>query len=425
MIFFFDTETTGLPRNWQAPITDIDNWPHIVQIAYEIYTEDGRFYKKENFIIKPVGFIIPEESSKIHKISHEYALINGVEIGTVLNIIQKDISYCDIIVAHNIDFDFSVLACECYRNNRKNFLVDKRQICTMKNTLEFCQISSNYGYKWPTLKELHFKLFNEDFSDAHDASVDIEITIKCFWSLVEKNILVLNNNSVILNDILNSVSIGRELEESKKKTCRKCNFKYEKLEVYCNYCGTKMNPSKIDTFPSPYEDYYADNGISEIDLFVAKEMGGDAINEQSYYEAIEYFQKALDLTTEDSLFDKADALNGIGISYFKLNNFIEAEKYFINIKEIMPSFPFTYENLIATYYNLEDLEKMFIICETMPKNIEITASIWYYVGMANEKLGDLEISRNAFNKAVVGGMESCFEDLSRILLKISNTNKNE
>ena len=61
----------------------------------------------------------------------------------------------------------------------------------------------------------------------------------------------------------------------------------------------------------------------------------------------------------------------------------------------------------------------------MPKNIEITASIWYYVGMANEKLGDLEISRNAFNKAVVGGMESCFEDLSRILLKISNTNKNE
>ena len=27
MIFFFDTETTGLPRNWKAPITDIDNWP--------------------------------------------------------------------------------------------------------------------------------------------------------------------------------------------------------------------------------------------------------------------------------------------------------------------------------------------------------------------------------------------------------------
>jgi hypothetical protein len=27
MYLIFDTETTGLPKKWNAPITDIDNWP--------------------------------------------------------------------------------------------------------------------------------------------------------------------------------------------------------------------------------------------------------------------------------------------------------------------------------------------------------------------------------------------------------------
>ena len=27
MFLFFDTETTGLPQRWNAPVTDVDNWP--------------------------------------------------------------------------------------------------------------------------------------------------------------------------------------------------------------------------------------------------------------------------------------------------------------------------------------------------------------------------------------------------------------
>lgn len=30
----FDTETTGLQKNWKAPVSDIDNWPRLVQIAW-------------------------------------------------------------------------------------------------------------------------------------------------------------------------------------------------------------------------------------------------------------------------------------------------------------------------------------------------------------------------------------------------------
>jgi tetratricopeptide (TPR) repeat protein len=184
-----------------------------------------------------------------------------------------------------------------------------------------------------------------------------------------------------------------------------------------------MNPSRIDTFPSPNEEYYRDNDISEIGVFVAKEMASDAMDEECYYEAIEYFQKVIELSNEEYSFDKADANNGIGICYFKLNNFIEAEKYFLKNKQLLPAFPFTYENLVATYYNLEEFNQLFEICENLPSNIEVTPTIWYYVGLANEKIGDLEISRTAFQKALLGGMDNCFEDLNRVLIKISNNNE--
>lgn len=41
----------------------------------------------------------------------------------------------------------------------------------------------------PKLSELHFKLFKTDFSEAHNALVDIEITAKCFWELKSLGIL--------------------------------------------------------------------------------------------------------------------------------------------------------------------------------------------------------------------------------------------
>ncbi len=33
MYLFFDTETTGLPRNWHAPASDLANWPRLIQLA--------------------------------------------------------------------------------------------------------------------------------------------------------------------------------------------------------------------------------------------------------------------------------------------------------------------------------------------------------------------------------------------------------
>ena len=53
----------------------------------------------------------------------------------------------------------------------------------MHGTTDFCKISGPYGYKWPKLSELHYKLFKKGFDEAHNAAVDINATAKCFWEL--------------------------------------------------------------------------------------------------------------------------------------------------------------------------------------------------------------------------------------------------
>lgn len=45
MYLFFDTETTGLPKNYKAPASDSDNWPRLVQIAWSIYDAEGNSWE--------------------------------------------------------------------------------------------------------------------------------------------------------------------------------------------------------------------------------------------------------------------------------------------------------------------------------------------------------------------------------------------
>jgi len=189
MYLFFDTETTGLPKNWKAPVSDLDNWPRLVQIAWSHYDSSGNKISDNNYIIKPQGFVIPPYSSMVHRISTEKALREGVDLKMVLEKFVRDIKNVKFLVAHNMDFDVKVVEAEFLRTNILNNISESSKICTMKRSTNFCQIKGPYGFKWPTLSELYLKLFKEDFQDAHDASVDISICAKCFFQLKKMKII--------------------------------------------------------------------------------------------------------------------------------------------------------------------------------------------------------------------------------------------
>jgi DNA polymerase III epsilon subunit-like protein len=185
----FDTETTGIPKDWHAPISNSSNWPRLVQIAWTLLDCEKSYLDKKNFIIKPSGFEIPLEASKIHKITTAYAINNGVDLITVLNQFNEAINKCSHIIAHNIDFDEKIVKAEFYRCGIQNNIDNKTKICTMKISTDYCAISGPYGFKWPKLEELYKKLFSENFIEAHNAEKDLEATQRCFWKMKEIGII--------------------------------------------------------------------------------------------------------------------------------------------------------------------------------------------------------------------------------------------
>lgn len=191
MLLFFDTETTGLPRDWSAPVERLDNWPRLVQLAWLLCDENGRKLEERVHIVKPSGFIVPPEAARVHGITQEKALAEGKEVLSVLEEFSEMIDEADFLVAHNMNFDEKIMGAEFLRGGIKSGLFRTERICTMLSTVDFCGIpsASGDGYKWPKLSELHIKLFGKDFEDAHDAMVDTSACARCFFKLREMEII--------------------------------------------------------------------------------------------------------------------------------------------------------------------------------------------------------------------------------------------
>ena len=187
MYLIFDTETTGLPKKWNAPISDINNWPRCVQLAWQIHDNLGNCIESKDFLIKPDGYNIPYDSQKIHGISTELAERDGHDLLEVLTQFNKAVKNSKFIIGHNVKFDLNIMGCEFYRLKIKNNLeVSKILDTCYEKTATLCEIPGGRGgkYKFPTLTELHSYLFSTSFADAHNATADVEATTRCFLELI-------------------------------------------------------------------------------------------------------------------------------------------------------------------------------------------------------------------------------------------------
>ncbi|MBS1647902.1 MAG: DNA polymerase III subunit alpha [Bacteroidetes bacterium] len=192
MFLIFDTETTGLPRNYNAPISDSDNWPRVVQIAWQLHDVYGSLISSNSMIVKPDGFTIPFNAAQVHGITTERATAEGKELSDVLNEFAEVVKQAPYLCGHNISFDLSIVGAELYRLGVPNYL-DKKAVIDTKNdaVTDFCALPGGRGgkYKWPTLSELYQKLFNTQFAEAHNAAFDVEATSKAFFELLKRNVL--------------------------------------------------------------------------------------------------------------------------------------------------------------------------------------------------------------------------------------------
>ena len=109
MFLIFDTETTGLPKRWNAPVSDSNNWPRCVQLAWQLHDETGKCLEYKNYLIKPNGFEIPFAAEKVHGISTELAQKKGTELKEVLDNFKNILSNTKYLCGHNIVFDINIL----------------------------------------------------------------------------------------------------------------------------------------------------------------------------------------------------------------------------------------------------------------------------------------------------------------------------
>jgi DNA polymerase-3 subunit alpha len=191
MYLIFDTETTGLPKRWDAPVTDTDNWPRCIQIAWQLHDEMGTLIEHQDYIVRPDGFNIPYDAERIHGISTDLALEQGISIEEALEKFNIALSKSKFIVGQNVGFDVNIMGSEFYRYGVESKMASMKVLDTCTEiTADLLKLPGGRGgrFKLPTLTELHQYLFGEPFAEAHNATADVEATTRCFLELVKREI---------------------------------------------------------------------------------------------------------------------------------------------------------------------------------------------------------------------------------------------
>ena len=303
MFLIFDTETTGLPQRWDAPLDDFDNWPRLIQLAWQIHDDLGNLTEAKSFLIKPDGFIIPRGSEKVHGISTERATKERHPIKFVLDEFIKALAKSQTIIGHNIEFDNSIVGSEILRRGELNPLPDINAVDTKIVSTNYCALPGGRGgnYKWPTLNELYFKLFNESFDAAHNASADVQATARCFFELIRLrliNAVELNINPALVEEFITNnpdviKDVGIEVTPFHENEIKDTEVVIE--EVITDPVSPIVEES-IFTHLHVHTQFSVLDGLSNIDLMLDKAkldgMEAVAITDHGYMYGVKKFHDA-------------------------------------------------------------------------------------------------------------------------------------
>lgn len=136
---FFDTETSGLPRQMDAPIARLDNWPRVIQLAWILTDFQGRVISERQFLVQPGQWRMQPGALRVHGITLSHARQHGRPLAEVLNRFALDLLQTDSVIGHNVQFDQKILGAEFLRVGQTNPLQKRHAQCTMKMGASFLQ----------------------------------------------------------------------------------------------------------------------------------------------------------------------------------------------------------------------------------------------------------------------------------------------
>lgn len=190
--FFFDTETTGLPKERNKPASQgPNNWPEPVSISWAV-TDGPKIIRAKSYLIQPQGWQIPPDSIKIHGITQQMAEQDGVDLRYVMKEFIRDLLQVDMMIAHNLEFDKNIIIAAALYHCRDEVALKwpTYEFCTCENSRSICKLATykptlSGMYKAPKLTELYVHAFKNPPPEIllHTSLGDVLVLIASFFKL--------------------------------------------------------------------------------------------------------------------------------------------------------------------------------------------------------------------------------------------------
>ena len=347
MYLIFDTETTGLPQNFNAPLSDSDNWPRMVQIAWQLHDENGELIENQDYIIKPEGYDIPFNATRIHGISTKMAQEQGRDLQEVLEEFTEVLKKTKVVAGHNIDFDYKIVGAELFRKGIENTLEKTPSADTMELGTDFCQLSGgkNGRYKSPKLEELYEKLYGKKFDEAHNAAADVNATAQVFFEMMRIGIIPAENLKI----------------------------SQEQLEAYQNLHPNPIKPFAI-VIRRQVEDF--NKKKKTVDFGDTDEVEiGDYFNFHNH----SIFSSLQSTTSIEDLINKAKSDNFPAVGMVDLGNMMGAFKFISEVENYNSKVKKAYQEYIDQKQKAEEEGVEFTETEPQQKTIIPVLGCEFYI----------------------------------------------
>jgi len=186
----FDTETTGMVQFRKPP--EDESQPDLIQLGMLLVeTTDWQPRARHSLLVQLAeGVRIEPGAKEAHGISEEDCARYGVAPIVACSLFNQTCIQADIIVAHNLSFDTSIMKTALHRiGNKPHRLDGRQQVCTKEASTDVLKLPGKYGYKWPTLAEAYRHYTGDELLGAHDALVDTEACLQVFRGLVQEGVV--------------------------------------------------------------------------------------------------------------------------------------------------------------------------------------------------------------------------------------------
>lgn len=193
MVLVFDTETTGIPE-YSKPSEDPCQ-PHLTEIAALLYTNGGVLIDAFTALIKPDGWVIPDDVAAMNGITTSLAELEGISESDAVMGFMNLHSHADVRVAHNCSFDDRIMrialkryvgdeAADAFKAEPKQCTaLLSKPLCKLEATEKMKKTNFKNSFKTPNLAEALAFFTGDVITEAHRAMADAKACARVYFAI--------------------------------------------------------------------------------------------------------------------------------------------------------------------------------------------------------------------------------------------------